>query len=227
MNLSCISVIIPTYNEDEVIEETIKELKKYGIKQIIVVDGGSKDNTLVKVKNLGIDLIDIGYRSGYGDAFIRGLSRCTEEFVCKINADDSFDPIYLNEMLTLLKSNKYDVVFNSRYLKDAKSFDDTIIRKLGNFLFTNLCKILFFTKNTDILYNYHMSKKINYESLKLEYRDFSICTEIPIKFHKLKYKIHEIPSIERSRKFGVSKVNAFYDGLKILLSTIKLLFIKI
>ena len=45
MNLSCISVIIPTYNEDEVIEETIKELKKYGIKQIIVVDGGSKDNT--------------------------------------------------------------------------------------------------------------------------------------------------------------------------------------
>ena len=47
------------YNEDEVIEETIKELKKYGIKQIIVVDGGSKDNTLVKVKNLGVDLIDI------------------------------------------------------------------------------------------------------------------------------------------------------------------------
>ena len=67
-----------------------------------------------------------------------------------------------------------------------------------------------------------MSKKSNYEGINLRYKDFSICTEIPIKFYRNNYVIYEIPSIERARKGGISKVNAFMDGLKILFSTSKL-----
>ena len=224
--LSEISVIIPTYNEESVIFETINELKKIGIEEIIVIDGGSKDKTLDIVKSMQVSYVEIGFRSGYGDAFIRGLKYCKNKYVCKINADGSFDPKYLFKMLEILEKDIADVVFNSRYLESSKSYDDTFIRKLGNFIFTNFCKIFFSTPNTDILYNYHMSKKSNYESIDLRYKDFSICTEIPIKFYRNNYVIHEIPSIERARRGGVSKVNAFIDGFKILFSTSLLFFNK-
>ena len=220
-----LTIVIPTYNEDLVIEKTIRELLNYNIKNIIVVDGGSQDFTLEIVKKFNIKIIDIGYRSGYGDAFIKGIDATNTNYLCKINADGSFDPKYLNQMLMLIQNGDADVVFNSRYLKDSKSYDDTIIRKIGNFFFTKLCQIIFKTSNTDILYNYHMSKTDYYKDLDLKYKDFSICTEIPIKFKTKGYKIIEIPTIERLRSAGVSKVNALYDGLKILNKTIRLLFV--
>ena len=71
-----------------------------------------------------------------------------------------------------------------------------------------------------------MSKTINYKKLNLIFKDFSICTEIPIKFKKLGYRVYEIPSIERARTKGVSKVNALYDGIKILHKTLSLIFQK-
>lgn len=220
-----LTIIIPTYNEDLVIEKTIRELLSYNIKNIIVVDGGSIDTTIEIVKKFNVKIIDIGFRSGYGDAFLKGLDATNTKYLCKINADGSFDPKYLNQMMLLIQSRNADIVFNSRYLKDSRSYDDTIIRKVGNYFFTKLCQIIFKTTNTDILYNYHMSETSYYKDLNLKYKDFSICTEIPIKFKRRGYKIVEIPSIERIRLAGVSKVNAFYDGLKILNKTIRLLFV--
>ena len=71
-----------------------------------------------------------------------------------------------------------------------------------------------------------MSTTSNYKQLNLKFRDFSICTEIPIKSKWLRFKIAEIPSNERARFKGISKVNAFKDGLRILLLTLSLLFKK-
>lgn len=223
INFNNLTIIIPTYNEELVIEKTLQELINLKVQNIIVIDGGSQDSTIKKVKKFDVKTLEIGFRSGYGDAFIKGINLTKTKYVCKFNADGSFDPVFLTKMLKILEANEADVVFNSRYLSSSKSFDDTTIRRVGNFFFTYLCKFIFKTKNTDILYNYHMSKTKSYENLNLVYKDFSICTEIPIKFKKFGFKIFEIPSIERARLGGVSKVNAFTDGIKILLNTIKLL----
>ena len=78
-----LTIVIPTYNEDLVIEKTIRELLNYNIKNIIVVDGGSQDFTLEIVKKFNIKIIDIGYRSGYGDAFIKGIDATNTNYLCK------------------------------------------------------------------------------------------------------------------------------------------------
>ena len=58
--------------------------------------------------------------------------------------------------------------------------------------------------------------------LELKYKDFGLCVELPIKAKKLNYKLDDFPSYERKRIAGKKKVNAFFDGLKILISMMKL-----
>ena len=60
--------------------------------------------------------------------------------------------------------------------------------------------------------------------LQLTAKDFSFCVELPIKANRAGYKICTSKSFERSRIAGKKKVNAFKDGLKILLSMMKLFF---
>ena len=62
------------------------------------------------------------------------------------------------------------------------------------------------------------------KKLGLTAKDFSFCVELPIKAKRANYKICTSKSYERARIAGEKKVNAFRDGLKILLSMIKLFF---
>jgi len=107
------------------------------------------------------------------------------------------------------------------YLAGAGSDDDTFIRWLGNKIFTFLLRLMYGVRLTDALFFYALGKKEVFESLDLESTDFSICVEIPIKVHKRGYKYTEIPLTERQRIAGVSKVNAAWDGLRILAAMVK------
>ena len=53
-----------------------------------------------------------------------------------------------------------------------------------------------------------------------------LCVEMPIKAKRRGFKLSTIPSFERSRIAGTKKVNAFWDGLLILIKMIKLFFLK-
>ena len=66
--------------------------------------------------------------------------------------------------------------------------------------------------------------EVLYDKLNLKYHSFSLCCEVPIKAKLKGYKIKEIPSKERARSGGISKVNAFKDGLIILFDMLKLFF---
>ena len=70
-----------------------------------------------------------------------------------------------------------------------------------------------------------MGKTENFKKIKFTQKDFSFCIELPILLAKNKLNIADLPSNERPRIAGKKKVNAFKDGLLILISMIKL-FIK-
>ena len=152
------------------------------------------------------------------------MKQLRQNFFCIFNADGSFDPKELDLMINRLEEGKYDFVFASRYEKNCGSEDDTIITFIGNYVFTFLGKIFFKLEITDILYTFVMAKTSCARKLGLRARDFSFCVELPIKAKRAGYKICTTKSFERSRIAGKKKVNAFKDGLKILLSMIKLFF---
>tara|TARA_B100001057_G_C22727457_1_gene902301 strand:+ start:394 stop:1068 length:675 start_codon:yes stop_codon:yes gene_type:complete len=218
--MSDLTLIIPAKNEKESLPSVLEELKNFDLKKNIILERSDK-LTIEAVKNYECEII-FQDSKGYGDALKKGIQTVKTELFCIFNADGSFDPKELSQMINKIKVDKYDFVFATRYEKSCGSEDDTAITFAGNFIFTLLGKIFFRLQITDILYTYVMARTDCAKELKLSSRDFSFCVELPIKARRANYKICTSKSFERPRIGGVKKVNAFRDGFKILISMIKL-----
>ena len=218
-NLGDVSLVIATYNEEESIQYVLDELENYNLGEIIIVDGGSTDKTEKIVKSNGLKFITQS-RNGWGAAVKEGINNSNKDIVCYMDGDGSYNPNSLFEMRRYL--NEYDVALGSRYKDGAKSPDDTFVRAIGNKIFTYLVVFLFGCKITDALFFYPMFRKNILEKIELESDDFTLCLEFPVLIHKNNFNYIELKSVERERYAGVTKVNAFFDGIKILYGMLKI-----
>ena len=219
-----LTLIIPAKNESESLPKVLEELKKYKLK-IKVVLSSDDIATINSIKNYEVEII-YQKNKGYGDALITGINSLNSGFFCIFNADGSFNPIEIEKLYNKLKNENSDFIFASRYEKNSGSEDDTIITKIGNFLFSLTGNIFFSLNLSDILYTYILGKTNSFKSLNLESKDFCLCVEIPIKAKRMKASYVDLPCVERKRLAGFKKVNEFRDGLKILIYMLKL-FIRI
>ena len=218
-----LTFIIPAKYESESLPVVLKELELFKCQKLIILDKNDVETISAINKIIGINIL---YQSkqGYGAALIEGIENCKTDFFCIFNADGSFNPeelIYMYEQLETC-----DFLFGSRYQANARSDDDTIITKIGNFLFTKIGQIFFKLKITDILYTFVLGKTAKAKSLKCTMLDFSYCVELPIKANKKKMQLKSVPSFERKRIAGEKKVNAIKDGFIILKSLFFLYFTK-
>ena len=216
-----LTLIIPAKEEAESLPKVLLELKNFSCKIVIILEQ-SDIKTLEAIKNFECKII---YQSGrgYGNALIEGIKNVETNYLCIFNADGSFDPKNLDEMLKLSENNT-DFVFASRYMKGAGSEDDTFLTIIGNYFFSIFGKIFFSLKISDILFTYLLGKTQSFKKLNLQSDDFCLCVEMPIKAKRLGMSMKDIPSFERSRIAGKKKVNEFRDGFKILIFMIKSLF---
>ena len=219
VSLKDVSLVIATYNEEECIKYVLDELQQFDLGEIIIVDGNSTDNTKAIAETYNVKFISQS-KNGWGSAVKEGINLTTLPFVTYMDGDGSYNPKALIEMRNLMNSN--DAVFCSRYKDGAKSSDDTPIRALGNKIFTKLVQLLFGPNISDALFFYPMFKKTILKDVNLDSDDFTLCLELPVKVHKNRLDYIEILSIERKRYAGVTKVNAFFDGLQILLGIVNL-----
>lgn len=219
-----VSVIIPALNEVETIGEVLKSIPKRFVDEILVIDGHSTDGTIEIVKNLGHSLIPQNGK-GFGLAIDTGVNKAKGDIVIIMNADNSHDPGDIPKLLKKIEQG-YDLVMASRYIPGAGSDDDTLVHYIGNKFFTALCNIIHKTNLSDSLYFYLAAKREIFETISLESRGVDYCIELPVKAQKSGFKIVQVPSFERKRSGGRAKINAFYDGLKILRRILSLYIIK-
>ena len=217
-----VTLIIPAKNESEALPIVLSKLRKLNLKIMIVLHK-SDVKTINSIKKFKVRIL---YQTshGYGDALVKGIKNCKTELFCIFNADGSFKANEIFKMIKLLQSKNLDFVFGSRYQKNAKSHDDTIITLLGNFFFTKFGQIFFGLPITDILYTFVLGKTAKAKKLKLIEKNFAFCVELPIKAVRKNMTIGSSSAVEFKRIAGEKKVNEFRDGLKILYSMIKLLF---
>jgi len=217
-----LTLVIPAKNEKESLPDVIKEIKNINCQKMIVLTSDDLE-TINAIKDLDVKIV---YQDncGYGDAIISGINSVDTDYFCIFNADGSFNPSELPKMIQLLENSNLDFVFASRYQNNSGSEDDTLVTLVGNKIFTLFGKIFFKLPITDILYTYVLGRTAQAIKLKLELKDFGFCVELPIKANRMNMKIQSSSSYERKRIAGLKKVNAFKDGLSILIHMIKFFF---
>ena len=214
-----ITLIIPAKNEPESLPSVLDELSKFQYTIKVILEK-SDLRTINAIRNKDCEII-FQKGNGYGNAINYGIDKTDTSFFCIFNADGSFIPDEIEMMLTRLKNENADFVFASRYEKNAKSEDDTIITLIGNFIFSKIGNIFFKLPISDILYTFVLGKTLSVKKLNLKQDDFRLCVELPIKASFLNMKITSSPAYERARIAGKKKVNAIKDGFLILTAMIK------
>ena len=217
-----LTIIIPAKKEKESLFRVLEELKPYNFDVVVILEEEDIE-TIESINNKDCEIL-YQKNKGYGDALIQGINHINSELFCIFNADGSFNPIEIKNMLEILEKNNSDLVFASRYEKGCSSEDDTLITLIGNFIFTKIGNIFFRLSITDILYTFVIGKTSKVKNLNLKSKDFVFCVELPIKAKNNSLKLNTSKSNERSRIAGQKKPNAFKDGFKILFGMIRLFF---
>jgi len=116
-------VVIPAYNESEKIGRVLRGLFSQGIKSIVVVDDGSKDDTAQMARESGAIVLQHKINRGQGAALQTGNEYALKnnaDFVVHFDADGQFDPSDIAPAVEFLQKNNLDAVLGSRFL-DARS----------------------------------------------------------------------------------------------------------
>ena len=218
--MSELTLIIPAKNEKESLPKVLQNLKDHNFKVIVSLQKDDYE-TIESIKDFNVKIYE-QTGIGYGNSLREGINQCSTKYFCIYNADGSFEEKDLSQML--VKCEKNDFVFASRYLNGGGSDDDTIITYVGNKIFSFVVRFLFSLNLSDILYTFVVGKTSIFRELNIQSDDFRFCVEFPIKLKLLNKSYTSIPSYEKKRIGGEKKVNEIKDGFLILTEIIKLFF---
>lgn len=132
-------IVLPAYNEGEIIKKTIKEIKKEGYENIIVVDDGSTDNTYKEASSTGVITISHPINRGKGAATQTGLDAAkllNADIVVTMDSDGQHNPKDINTVIEPIKKKEADVVIGSRFLEKSEDMPKSrvIMNKIGNII---------------------------------------------------------------------------------------------
>jgi glycosyltransferase involved in cell wall biosynthesis len=115
MTRGLVSVIIPTYNRADYVVEAIRSAKAqtYPLKEIIVVDDGSCDDTALRVAEVGG--VEYHYKTnrGQGAARNHGLRLARGEYIASLDSDDLWNRDFLVSSVECLETHQLDFVFTN------------------------------------------------------------------------------------------------------------------
>ncbi len=219
-----LSIIIPVFNEASTINEIIKRVKKVKLtnitKQIIVINDGSTDQTLAKLKKItNIILINLPKNLGKGAAIRAGLKKATGQYVLIQDADLEYDPQDIPALLKPVLEKKAIVVYGSRFLGPHKNM--LFWHLMGNKFLSLMTNLLFNTTLSDMEVCYKLIPTQLIKSFNLTQNRFGFEPEVTAKILKTNTRIFEVPVSYAGREFHEGKKITWRDGIKAFFLIIK------
>ena len=223
-----ISVIIPTFNEENTIIELLRRVKKQSDEglnlEVIVVDDGSTDNSkklLTENPDLYNKVILLNKNLGKGGAVREGLLNATGEYILFQDADLEYNPKDYKKIFNILHEHKADVVIGSRFLSPEYTRVHYFYHKVGNRFITFLFNILYNTTFTDIYSCYLSFKRDLIEPNNLKSNSWAQQAEILATAVKSSSIYYEVPISYSGRSFEDGKKIKARHTLRVVWMIIK------
>ena len=217
-----LSIIMPAYNEEKRITPALEQITEFNpkgwTKEIIVVNDGSRDNTLKLINQFKKKIKIITYKKNQGKGFAirQGINKATGDFILIQDADLEYNPKDIPKILE--KASEFDAVYGSRFLGEVKGISKTHL--FGNKFLSASTSLLYGQKITDMETGYKLIRTKIVKGLNLVSNDFNIEPEITIKLLKKGIRISEVPIIYIARQKEEKKISV-KDGFKALYYLLK------
>lgn len=204
------SVIIPAINEGESLGQVLAAIDRSQVDEIILVDGGSTDNTVAVAEASSAKVI-LEPRPGYGRACATGVANAAGDILVFMDADGADDPHQILNLIGPILSGEVDLVLGSRIAGNIATGAMPWHQRFGNWLSAKIIQVLYGLPITDlspfraVLY----SKLLELDMIEMSY---GWPTEMITKAARNGWKIVEIPVNYYPRLAGKSKISGTLKG---------------
>ena len=213
-------VVIPAFNEENSIGNVIQDIRVHiPSASILVVDDGSKDNTVKVAESTKVKVLSLPFNVGVGGALRAGFlyaHRNSFTQVLQIDADGQHKAEHAKVLLE--SGDGFDIVIGSRFTESKNSYNTSLLRRLAirilSAAISKICK----TKLTDVTSGFRLSSN---SAIELFMKDYPVeylgdTVESLVIAHKSGLSIREVPVQMSKREFGSPSQNVLKSSWYLL-----------
>lgn len=219
-------VIIPAYNEALNITRVIHSIQEHApYADILVIDDGSRDQTVFLAQSVGAMVVSHPFNMGYGVACQTGFKYAHQkgyEYVIQMDGDGQHEPACIPELLKAVQDPDVDVVLGSRWLGQG-NYKGPLLRRFGKFFFAYLANLFTHLAVTDPTTGYQALSKqvVQFYCTAVYPTDYPDANMI-ILLDRSGFRVKEVPVIMYLNQTGQSMhsgiLRPIYYGLKMMTS---------
>ena len=217
MDNSNVCVIVPIFNEEQVVRSIVQSLvaEKF---TTVIVDDGSSDNSLQSISDLSVKILKHSTNFGQGAALQTGFEFAKKnpnlEIFVTFDADGQHQTKDIKNIIAPIKENKVDIVFGTRFQDDKTQMPllKRIILKLA-IKYTNLSTGV---PLTDAHNGFRAMNRAALNEMKLNLNGMAHASEIVTVAHKANLRVAEIPVEILYTKYSKAKGQSILNSINIL-----------
>jgi len=225
MDKNDIFIVIPAYNEEKMIKNTLQKLKSSGYENIIVIDDGSRDKTYKLAVSEDVIVCKHLINRGLGGALKTGL-KCALKYnprvVVTFDADGQHDPEDIVKVSKPIIDEGYDVIVGSRLIDENELKNMPFVKKIGNWGLNFITYLMGGSMVTDSqgglrAFSLNTAEII---SKQLKSNRYEVSSEFIVLFNKNKLKLKEVPIKTIYTEYSMARGTNVITGFKILFKLI-------
>jgi dolichol-phosphate mannosyltransferase len=208
-----VTVVIPTLNEEKAIGMVLDEVMAEGYRNILVVDGYSKDRTVEIAKSRGVRVV---YQDGVGKAgaIATAIKIISTPYMLVMDGDYTYDPRDIERLLRY--AGEYDEVIGYR----TNRGNIPLLHRFGNRVISTVFSLLIGKRMRDPCSGMYLLKTETARRLEITSSGFDVEVELAGQMASLG-KVIEVP-INYRKRIGERKLKSWMDGLRIITTAVKI-----
>ena len=223
-----LTVLVPAFNEEKTISESLDRLRKHDIfDKILVLNDGSTDQTVEIVKKIAkddnrLELINFKSNNGKGSVLQNSKPYIFSDYVVIHDADLEYNPDDLIDLYE--KASGSNMILGSRFIGEKIRTGAYTRTHIANKTMSLFFSFVNQKKCTDIATCYKMMPSSFFKNHDFKENGFSIEVEMVAKFLKFSKNLVEVPISYTGRTYEEGKKIKFSDGFLYLISILRYRF---